>query len=115
MYTLYKTLEISAAHQLNLDYTSKCSNLHGHNWLVTIVCKVKDDGLDQNGMVVDFSKIKEIVNRLDHAYLNNIIEQPTAENIAVYLHDEIPHCVRVEIEETKGNKVVLVLLMTYFA
>ena len=36
MYYVKKTLEISASHQLNLSYKSKCENLHGHNWIIKI-------------------------------------------------------------------------------
>ncbi|MBQ6659367.1 MAG: 6-carboxytetrahydropterin synthase, partial [Prevotella sp.] len=39
MYYVKKTMEISAAHQLQLDYESKCTNLHGHNWIITVYCK----------------------------------------------------------------------------
>lgn len=106
MYELQKTMEISGAHKLSLDYASKCCNLHGHNWKITVTCRVSDDGLDRNGMVVDFTKIKETVNKLDHANLNDFVDQPTAENIAKYILEDIPHCVRVEIEETEGNRVV---------
>ena len=56
MYYVTKKIEISGAHCLELDYPSKCTNLHGHNWNITIYCKSKE--LDKNGMVVDFSKIK---------------------------------------------------------
>lgn len=39
---------------------------------------------------MDFKKIKEIVNekvieKLDHTHLNNIIENPSAENIAIWI------------------------------
>lgn len=42
---------------------SPCRRLHGHNLrvIVSINGEVKDDG-----MVVDFRHIKEIINRLDH-------------------------------------------------
>ena len=36
MYYVRKTLEISAAHRLKLSYESKCSTLHGHNWIITV-------------------------------------------------------------------------------
>jgi 6-pyruvoyltetrahydropterin/6-carboxytetrahydropterin synthase len=74
--------------------------------MVTVFCRCKDDQLDENGMVIDFTKIKKVVNRLDHCSLNTIIPQPTAENIAKYLVEEIPLCFKVEIEETRGNKVI---------
>ena len=35
MFYVKKRLEISASHRLDLDYPSKCANLHGHNWIVT--------------------------------------------------------------------------------
>ena len=38
MYYISKRIEISAAHRLELPYASKCANLHGHNWIVTVHC-----------------------------------------------------------------------------
>jgi len=56
------------------NHQGMCKNLHGHNFklFVTIVSK---DGLT-NGMVMDFSDIKNIVNqiiisKLDHAFVYN--------------------------------------------
>ena len=42
MYYVKKTMEISAAHRLTLDYESKCTQLHGHNWMVTVFCKAEE-------------------------------------------------------------------------
>lgn len=65
MYTVIKRLEVSAAHSLNLSYRSKCENLHGHNWIITVYCRSAE--LNADGMVVDFSLIKKAVKeRLDH-------------------------------------------------
>lgn len=63
------------------------------------------ESLDENGMVVDFVKIKEIVNQLDHANINEVLNgiNPTAENIARWLCDKVPYCVRVEVQESEGN------------
>lgn len=36
MYTVIKRMEISASHSLKLSYRSKCENLHGHNWIITV-------------------------------------------------------------------------------
>ena len=52
MYTVTKRLEISAAHQLSLDYESKCKNLHGHNWIIYVTCQ--SEKLDANGMDVGY-------------------------------------------------------------
>ena len=82
MYYIKKTIEISAAHRLELDYESKCTRLHGHNWIITIYCRSKE--LDANGMVIDFTEVKRKVKRvLDHQVLNDVLPfNPTAENIA---------------------------------
>lgn len=102
MYTVTKRIEVSGSHVLNLPYESKCSNLHGHNWIINVT--LKSETLDENGMILDFTKIKEIVNQLDHAHLNDIVPfNPTAENIAKWLCDKIPHCVKVSVQETEGN------------
>jgi 6-pyruvoyltetrahydropterin/6-carboxytetrahydropterin synthase len=57
MYYVKKSLEISAAHNLKLSYESKCEELHGHNWNITIY--LKSEELDENGMVMDFTIIKQ--------------------------------------------------------
>jgi len=103
MYYISKTLEISASHQLHLSYESKCQQLHGHNWLVTIHCRAKE--LDENGMVVDFTQTKRLIaDRLDHTNLNEVLPfNPTAENIAKWVCDQIPQAYRVDVVESKGN------------
>ena len=106
MYYVSKRMEIAGAHRLNLDYESKCRNLHGHNWIVTVHCKAKE--LNRNGMVEDFTLIKkEIHDKLDHQYLNKVPElrgiNPTAENIAKWICEQIPTCYKVEVQESEGN------------
>ena len=59
MYKVKKRLEISAAHRLELDYESKCTNFHGHNWIVDVYLKSKE--LNSNGMIMDFTHIKKKV------------------------------------------------------
>lgn len=113
MYYLKKRMEIAGSHQLRLSYPSKCANLHGHNWIITVFCKAED--LDENGMVVDFSKIKEVVNRLDHQHLNNVmeadgLENPTAEEIARWVLEQVPHCYKVTVQESEGNEASYAIL-----
>lgn len=105
MYIVEKELEFSAAHNLKLSYESKCENLHGHNWKVKIRCEASC--LNNDGMVVDFKKIKDLImNLFDHKYLNVELKKlhsnlynlnigdvedinPTAEIIAYYIRKVI--------------------------
>ncbi len=103
MYYVTKRLEISASHRLDLDYPSKCTNLHGHNWIITVYCRSEE--LNSNGMVTDFTHIKQTVSdKLDHACLNDVLPfNPTAENIARWICDNVENCYRVDVQESEGN------------
>ena len=104
MYKIKKRLVISAAHQLKLDYESKCSVLHGHNWIIDVCLRSKE--LDANGMVYDFTQIKKrIHDKLDHKILNDVLPfNPTAENIAYWVVQELaPYCYRADVEESPDN------------
>ena len=103
MYTVIKRMEISAAHHLKLSYASKCEYPHGHNWMITVYCRSKE--LNADGMVVDFSYIKQAIKeKLDHQDLNEILPfNPTAENIAKWICDQLPTCYKVEVQDSEGN------------
>ncbi|MFH1126677.1 MAG: 6-carboxytetrahydropterin synthase QueD [archaeon] len=88
---LCREFYFDAAHRLP-DYDGKCANLHGHTYKLEVV--VSGNVKKKSGMVVDFCDIKKAVNeavieRLDHANLNDIFSNPTAENMAVWIFDEI--------------------------
>lgn len=94
MYELTVGVDFEAAHRI-VDYPGKCDRLHGHNWSVeaTVVGKKLDD----LGMLVDFKEVKKalskIADQLDHYYLNEMAYfqtvNPTAENIAKYIFEEL--------------------------
>ena len=106
MYYVKKTMEVSASHSLSLNYESKCSAPHGHNWQITVYCKSRQ--LDVNGMVVDFTEIKRRIHGvLDHRNLNEVLPfNPTAENIARWCCEQVEQCYRVEVQESLGNVAV---------
>lgn len=103
MYTVRKRLEISASHSLKLSYASKCENLHGHNWNILVWCRAEK--LNDDGMVVDFSHIKDkIQSKLDHKNLNEVLPfNTTAENMAKWICDQIPECFKVMVQESENN------------
>lgn len=96
-------MEIAGAHRLSLNYESKCNDIHGHNWIITVYCK--SETLDENGMVCDFKRIKDLVHdKLDHKYLNDILPfNPTAENMAKWIVDTVPHCYKATVQENENN------------
>lgn len=111
MFEVRRTVLVSAAHSLTLPYESKCRRLHGHNWRVTVICRA--ESLDASGMVVDFSRIKSVVDALDHANLNEVLRlsgepvNPTAENIARCVAHAIGEtCAEVRVEEVDGSVAI---------
>ncbi|MFH1218733.1 MAG: 6-carboxytetrahydropterin synthase QueD [Candidatus Peregrinibacteria bacterium] len=89
-FTLNKVFHFSSAHFLT-KYKGKCENLHGHNYklIVTIEDDLKDDG-----MALDYKEIKDITNKevieeLDHISLNDIIENPSSENLCIWIWDKL--------------------------
>ena len=112
MYEIRKTFEFAGAHSLNLPYHSKCSEIHGHNWKVTLCFRAKE--LNECGMIIDFTDVNRfiennIMDEIDHKYLNEIdgLQQPTAEGIAHYLWKKVSGfgfpCYRVEVQESRNN------------
>lgn len=106
MYYVSKRMVIAGSHKLELPYDSKCSNLHGHNWVITVFCKAEK--LNESGMVADFTHIKRAIHdTLDHANLNELLDfNPTAENIARWVQEQVANCYKVQVEESEGNIAV---------
>lgn len=106
MYYTTKRMEIAGSHSLKLSYESKCENLHGHNWIVTVYCRARK--LNKDGMVVDFKHLKnKIHGYLDHGNFNELLPfNPTAENIAKWIVDQIPECYKAKVQESEGNVAI---------
>ena len=94
MFELTTIVDFEAAHCLR-DYPGKCSRLHGHNWQVEVsVCGNK---LNELGLLIDFrdlkAEVQKVLTQLDHYYLNELPAfqslNPSAENIAKYLYEEL--------------------------
>jgi len=92
MYQITKDFAFSASHQLSgLHEGHKCGRLHGHNYVIRV--ELSSTGLDEAGFVLDYGELAPfgewIDQHLDHRHLNDVIPdmQPSAENLALYLHD----------------------------
>ena len=107
MFQVTQNIEFCYGHRL-LNYAGKCRHLHGHNGRAVIV--LEGAALDDRGMLVDFSDIKQSVrtwidDELDHRMILNeadpavpffqeqgeplflLPENPTAETIARLIFD----------------------------
>ena len=95
MVTITKEFSFDSAHNLPW-HKGKCFNLHGHTYKLSVTIGA---ALNENGIVMDFGDLKEIVKRkvvdkLDHHYLNDIFDNPTAELmtewIAFQISEDLP-------------------------
>lgn len=98
-----------AAHRLpNVPETHRCHRMHGHSYRVELRLEGPVDPL--SGFVVDFFDVEAafgpLLQRLDHYCLNDVegLENPTAENIAVWIWDRVrpvvPQISSVKVFET---------------
>ena len=94
MYEVTIKKSFSAAHVLR-EIGGKCEDLHGHNFMVEVT--VRGESLNAEDILIDFRVLKqwtnEILERLDHKYLNDIDLfrniNPSSERIARYIHDQL--------------------------
>jgi 6-pyruvoyltetrahydropterin/6-carboxytetrahydropterin synthase len=94
MYRLKICTSFAAAHCL-VNYQGDCENLHGHNWKVEVAVTARE--LDTAGLGIDFKILKretnELLNGLDHKYLNELEPfmtlSPSSENLARYIYQEL--------------------------
>ena len=93
MFKLQVNRMFDASHQLpDSDdlITKACARYHGHTYFVKVFFDSKKN--KRHGMVVDFKGIKNIIDILDHQFINNIFREnrfyvpATAENIAKFLY-----------------------------
>lgn len=135
-----RRIEFDAAHRV-VDHESKCKNLHGHRYAIEATFEAA--ALDTLGRVIDFGEIRSILGQWidenwDHTTilwekdkeLGEVIAgktgqrifympaNPTAENMAEYLLNEIiPFlfngkgvvCTRVLLQETPNCSVTVSL------
>lgn len=97
MFTITVETVFSAAHALTI--AGQRETLHGHDFCCTV--SIEGDQLDQDGLVCDFHTAKNaleaVVDEFNNANLNEIGPfnqpaggvNPSAENVAKYIFDEM--------------------------
>ena len=107
--TITKSFVFDACHFLPY-HDGKCKFLHGHTYHMEI--SVKDRVLQETGMVIDFKKLKEIVNdavidKFDHGFLNEYIAYPTCELMINWIWQQLSvnlkGITRIKLWETDGS------------
>jgi 6-pyruvoyltetrahydropterin/6-carboxytetrahydropterin synthase len=84
----------AAAHRLP-RYEGPCFRMHGHNYKFFVALEGEVD--PRTGMIADFGVVKQAVQehvlaRVDHRTLNDVLDNPTAENIARWIWEVLePH------------------------
>ncbi|AKH38179.1 MULTISPECIES: 6-carboxytetrahydropterin synthase QueD [Nitrosomonas] len=131
-----RRLEFDAGHRIS-THNSQCRHLHGHRYVIEITLSgniISDEGVAEQGMVMDFSEIKRIakevlVDKWDHAFLvyardTLVVEflqslkdhktviidtQPTAENLAIKAF----HILDLAFQDAYGNRLALEQVRLY--
>lgn len=107
-----RRFDFEAAHRLP-GHPGKCRDLHGHSYVLTVTVERPID--PASGMAIDFGDLKRVVSRevvdlLDHKFLNDFMDNPTAEVVAVWiwkrLAEALPGLDEVELHETARCSVV---------
>jgi len=65
MYIINKEFTFDAAHRI-FKHFGKCANLHGHTYKVILY--LKDDGLDDSNVVVDYYNLKSFKDYIDESF-----------------------------------------------
>jgi 6-pyruvoyltetrahydropterin/6-carboxytetrahydropterin synthase len=93
-----KVFTFDSAHNLT-EYNGKCENLHGHTYKLEVTV---EGIVNEEGILIDFADLKsivenEVVKKLDHAYLNDVLGfNTTCENIIVWMWERLETSLRTE-------------------
>ena len=108
---LTKRFRFEAAHRLP-RYEGPCYHLHGHSYELHVSLEMPID--PDTGMTLDFfvldREIKDkVLDKLDHRNINDTLDNPTAEHIAVWIWDQIhprfPQLIEIKLFETPDSSV----------
>lgn len=117
MFELRVEHSFPAGHALR-NYPGKCANVHGHNYRVQVA--VRGPELSEIGLLIDFSDLKRtlrgVCEELDHQFLNDLPafaeRNPSAENLALYIYEEMSTRLGGELEKSAARVVEVVVQET---
>lgn len=81
MLTISKDIKFDCAHMLS-NYEGKCANLHGHTYHGIV--SLEGDVNPETGMLLDYNKIKQIVDVFDHAIVFSAANQRNPAETELY-------------------------------
>jgi 6-pyruvoyltetrahydropterin/6-carboxytetrahydropterin synthase len=102
----------NAAHRLP-HYDGPCFHTHGHNYLLSVLVEGRVN--PRTGIAVDFGEVKrvvrrEVLERIDHNDLNQVLDNPTAEHVVTWiwtkLEPALPGLVELRLFETPDCGVI---------
>lgn len=106
MYYLKTSAAFDSAHFL-AGYEGKCSNIHGHRWIVEVTVKgdkLQADGT-KRGMLIDFGDLKKAVRELADSFDHALIYEKGSlkPSTLAALNDENFHLIEVDFRPTAEN------------
>ena len=90
--TIEKTVRFEAAHHLpKMPPGHKCRRVHGHSYVLTVAVR---GFVNHSGIVWDFGDLSfllqaQIIETFDHQPLNDIIPNPTGENVVLWIVERL--------------------------
>ena len=109
-----KEFTFDSAHFLT-DYYGKCERMHGHTYRLQVTL---EGAVQSNGLVMDFVVLKRLVkkqvlDKIDHQLINDVIKNPSAERIVVWIWEQLKDLqklLKTELKDPNLGKEIRALL-----
>lgn len=105
-----RKFKFDASHFLPEEFGEKETRVHGHTYRLDITIERPVE----NGRAIDLNEFKkivqeEVIDKLDHSHLNENVDIPSAENIAIWtwgrLKDKLKGLHELKVYETESHWV----------
>ena len=109
MFSVTREITFCYGHRL-LNYDGKCRHLHGHNGRAVIT--LETDRLDDLGMVVDFSRLKQVVGSWIDETLDHKMLLHRDDPVLPFLRDQGEPVLVLDVNPTAENIAKLIFEYT---